>query len=219
MIAKDLHSCSSSDPKTRLRHAAQVQLAAYLAREFHDNPQVWVFNGLQFEHRGVTTQIDHLLLTTWGFFIVESQSIIVDTRVNLRGEWTCRNDDSWVTMPSPLEQAQSQMHQLRRLLDDNAEQLLGKLLGWQKRFSGFEGKDFCAVNDQASLARAQPRQFLEAMPANRVARAITHVLDEFKRRTVLKAAFAFGRDPVLRFTPEDLVRTKDFLIKCDGESR
>lgn len=194
-------------------------MSAYLAREFQDNPHVWVFNGLQFEHRGATTRIDHLLLTTWGLFIVESQSVIEDTRVNLRGEWTYRDDDSWVAMPCPLEQTQTQMQQLRLLLDDNAEMLLGKLLGWQKRFSGFEGKSFCAVNDHARLTRAHPRQFLDAMPSNRVARVITHVVDEFKRRTVLKAAFAFGRDPVVRFTPEDLLSTKDFLIKINEGSR
>lgn len=213
MIAKDLDPFYSSDVRELAGRAAEEQMAFYLKRRFQDNPHVWVFNGLRFEHRGIVTQIDHLLLTTWGFFIVESKSVTTMVKVNSRDEWTRQVDGIWKGMASPIEQGAEQMRQLRRMLEDNAEQLLGKLIGLQKRFGGFVGKNYCAVSDNGIIERETAKLCPEAMKADQIARILEEDVKALQGRTGLKT-FVFGKDLAVWFSEVDFLRTKDFLLKA-----
>ena len=114
-------------------------MAFYLNRDFRDDEQVFVLNGIRLEDReqpeqdgspGVC-QIDHLVVHRWGLFIVESKSVEGEVRVRPDGsggdEWTRVYRGKETGMPSPIRQAQRQSKFLRGFLQRHREDLLGKM--------------------------------------------------------------------------------------------
>ena len=61
---------------------AEKQMAHYLERTFHDDPNIFVYHDIRFEMEGDAAQIDHLVLYTCGFLIIESKSVTSTIRVN-----------------------------------------------------------------------------------------------------------------------------------------
>lgn len=214
MLAKDLDAFEGTTPQEVAGRRAEEQMAFYLKRRFGDAERVWVFNGLRFERGGIYTQIDHFLLTRWGMSIVESKSVTTSVRINSRGEWMRLVDRAWKGMASPLSQATEQFEQLMGVLHDNTEALLSKLAGLQRRFGGFTRDIYCAVSDAGIIERERPDLCPEAMKADQVPGAIGDRLKQLKESEgLLKSIFQGSKkDPVITFTDEDLLRTKDFLL-------
>jgi len=215
MIAKDLDPFECSDPRELAGRAAEEQMAFYLKRRFQDDPDVWVFNGLRFQYQNVFTQIDHLVLCTWGIFVVESKSVTTSVMVNERGEWARQIDGVWKGMASPLEQANEQLLQLLNLLNDHADEVLSKVLGaLQRRYGGFERGCYCAVSDNGIIERATQSLCPEALKADQIGRVISERMTQLKQdSSFLRGMLNLKRNPVITFVPEDLLKTKDFLLK------
>ena len=125
--------------RQRAGAAAEEQMAFYLNRDFRDDEQVFVLNGIRLEDReqpeqdgspGVC-QIDHLVVHRWGLFIVESKSVAGEIRVRPDGsggdEWTRVHRGKETGMPSPIQQAHRQSKFLRGFLQRHREDLLGKM--------------------------------------------------------------------------------------------
>ncbi len=133
------------------RHEHDV--AFYLSRAFADNEGVFVFNDLKLERNGNIAQIDHLVIHKYGFIVVESKSIYGEVKVNARGEWSRSYRGQWKGMPSPIKQAELQINILKDLLQDHADELLGKILGIRKGFGAREYEIICAVSSTAIVHR------------------------------------------------------------------
>lgn len=127
------------DRRQRSGAVAEKQMAFYLNRDFRDNEQVFVVNGIRLEDReqpeqdgspGVC-QIDHLVVHRWGLFIVESKSVTEEVVIRSDGsggdEWTRRYRGKESGMPSPIQQAQLQSKFLREFLQRHREDLLGRM--------------------------------------------------------------------------------------------
>lgn len=130
-------------------------VAFYLRRAFGSADDVFVFNDLMLNHEGERAQIDHLIVHTFGFVIIESKSITGEVKVNSQGEWSRSYKGQWSGMPSPIIQAQLQGAILQSLLKDNASKLLDKLLMGLVQ-AGFGARDlaiYCAVSNNAILHR------------------------------------------------------------------
>jgi len=139
MIQKERETTShSDDPRIKAGEQAEKQMAHYLERAFGRSEKVWVFHDLRFELGDAdAVQIDHLILYKYGIIIIESKSVTTEVRINEHQEWE-RKFRGWSGMPSPIQQAERQVVALRRLLDDNVDKLLNKVLGkLQKRFGSF----------------------------------------------------------------------------------
>lgn len=129
---------SSKDPRQRAGAAAERQMAHYLHRSFHDDPNVCVLHGLRIEDpdqpeqdgKPGVCQIDHLLLHRWGVFIVESKSVSQEVRVRPDGtggdEWCRVWQGRESGMPSPIRQAKRQAEFLRTILQRNRTELVGR---------------------------------------------------------------------------------------------
>ena len=160
MIVKELEPITKGDVLARSGRRAEEQMAFYLRRAFAEDPEVSVFHGLRLERSGEIGQVDHLILHRWGIVIVESKSVTSRVEINERGEWTRFWDGKMRGMPSPVLQGKRQADLLRCLLADNADQLLGKLLGlMQKRFGGMAIDVLAAVSDDGVIK--QPRKPVE----------------------------------------------------------
>ena len=121
----------------RAGDAAEEQMAHYLHGKFHDDPAVCVLHQLRIEDTdqpkqdgspGVC-QIDHLVVHRWGFFLVESKSVMEEVQVRSDGdggdEWSRTYRGEQMGMPSPIRQARRQSEFLRALLDRHRFELLG----------------------------------------------------------------------------------------------
>ena len=103
-------------------------MAFYLQRAFRKRDDCFVINGLQLIHDGDAAWPDHLVVSTYGLFIVESKSVHGTISINQHGDWQRTYNDKVVGIPSPVLQAQEQGRIIKELLRENAEQVLGKIL-------------------------------------------------------------------------------------------
>lgn len=215
MLAKDLDSFSSDIPRELAGRRAEEQMAFYLKRQFQAHPGIWVFNGLRFEYEGIYSQIDHLLLTKLGFFVVESKSVTTRVRVSETGEWERFVDGDWKGMASPLLQGEAQLWQLLNLLCDNSKTLMGRYFGVQKRYGGFHREVYCAVSDNGIIERPAPDAFPFVQKADQVCVSLAHRYAALTKkaglRGFLSSAFTIG-EPLIEFANDELLRTKDWLL-------
>lgn len=133
------------------RHEQNV--AFYLRRAFSNKKDVYVFNNVKITHEGENAQIDHLILYKYGFIVIESKSIKGEVKVNQNGEWARSYNSQWYGIPSPVEQAKNQIAILKTLLQENADGLLGKILGLQKGFGARQYSVLVAVSSSAIIHR------------------------------------------------------------------
>lgn len=169
MIVKNLDACVPVDARAAAGQKAEQELAFYLRRAFKDSPDLLVFNGLRFVFGEDVAQIDHLVLHRHGVILVESKSVTTKVEVNERGEWVRWFDGAPQGMPSPILQARRQGEFLKRYLNAHAEDLLGKLLGLQKRFGGMEIDVIVAISDNGIIVR--PKRSAKGIPLEEVRKA------------------------------------------------
>lgn len=135
MIVKELDTLPPNAHKlVQVGRRAENQMAFYLRRAFGENPKVQVINGLRLERQGEVAQIDHLVISTHGFILIESKSVTSQIQVNAQGEWARQVNSAWQGMPSPLLQAERQAALLRALLNDHVDDFFPKRLGLQLSF-------------------------------------------------------------------------------------
>tara|TARA_R110000737_G_scaffold314771_1_gene324635 strand:- start:365 stop:1369 length:1005 start_codon:yes stop_codon:yes gene_type:complete len=156
MIIKDKVIIKSSSPKINAGQKQELDVAFYLRRAFKDHDQVFVFNDIKLTHNNETAQIDHLIVHTFGFILIESKSITGEVTVNKYEEWSRSYNDKWNGMPSPIKQVELQKDLLKKLLRDHDSVLLNKLLGienLQKGFGGRQWEHLCAISSNAIINR------------------------------------------------------------------
>ncbi|MBE0421770.1 NERD domain-containing protein [Pseudoalteromonas nigrifaciens] len=154
MILKDKILTTSNSAKIQAGQKQELDVAFYLRRAFQDHPQVFVFNDLKFKHNDETAQIDHLIVYTYGFILIESKSITGEVTINEHQEWSRSYRGNWQGMPSPIKQVELQLAVLKSLLRANAPLLLPKIFGkLQQGFGGREWQSVCAISSNAIINR------------------------------------------------------------------
>ncbi len=115
-----------------------------------------MFHDLQLCYDGEFAQIDHLIVYTFGFIVIESKSIKGEVRVNAQAEWSRSYRQQWQGMPSPVKQAELQLKVLRDVLTNNHEKMLGRLLGLIQLGLGGRCYDvLCAISSDAMIDRSK----------------------------------------------------------------
>lgn len=76
MILKEKQFAPQADRRLAAGDAAEKQMAFYLRREFGNDKDVWVINDLRVCHKGEFAQMDHLLVSQWGLFVIESKTLL-----------------------------------------------------------------------------------------------------------------------------------------------
>jgi len=160
MILKDKTLQNAVSPTAKAGQKQEQDVAFFLRRAFKDHKQVYVINDFKFTHNDETAQIDHLIVYTYGFVLIESKSIKGEVKVNGLGEWTRSLSNKWSGMASPIKQVELQQKLLREILHANRESILGKLLGMKQQSFGMRCWDnVCAVSSNAIIDR-------DSMPNN-----------------------------------------------------
>lgn len=154
MILKDKTLQNAVSPTAKAGQKQEQDVAFFLRRAFKDHKKVYVINDFKFTHNDETAQIDHLIVYTYGFVLIESKSIKGEVKVNDLGEWTRSLSNKWSGMASPIKQVELQQKLLREMLHANRESILGKLLGIKQQSFGMRCWDnVCAVSSSAVIDR------------------------------------------------------------------
>ena len=156
MIVKDKLQKAAVGARQQAGNQQEQDVAFYLRRAFKDDPRVMVFHDLQLCYDGEYAQIDHLIVYTFGFIVIESKSIKGEVRVNTQAEWSRSYRQQWQGMPSPVKQAELQLKVLRDVLTNNHEKMLGRLLGLIQLGLGGRCYDvLCAISSDAIINRSK----------------------------------------------------------------
>lgn len=154
MILKTKSPLNTQTPQAIAGQKQEQDVAFYLRRAFKDHPEVLVINDFRFTFNGETAQIDHLIIYTYGFVLIESKSIKGHVDVNQYGEWTRSHGNHWFGMPSPIKQVELQQSLLKEMLKQHRSEILGKLLGIKQQGFGMRCWDhICAVSSDAVINR------------------------------------------------------------------
>jgi hypothetical protein len=105
-----------------------------------------VINDLRLCFKDEVAQIDHLLVTCFGLFIIESKSVYGTVSFNSHGDWVRIHNQIKSGMPSPIMQAELQGKLIKDVLRNNDKELRGTLLGMQKGFG------YCPVEIRVAIS-------------------------------------------------------------------
>ncbi|MDP5130546.1 MAG: NERD domain-containing protein, partial [Paraglaciecola sp.] len=162
------------------------------------------------EHDGESAQIDHLIVYTYGFIVVESKSIRGEVKVNEYGEWTRSYKGHWSGMPSPIKQAELQLKLLKQYLCANTEKVIGKFLGIQQGLGARCYDVFCAISSDAIIDRSNaPKDIADILVKSEF---VTDALD--KQMNFKKFYNIVGKvyDTRPTFNREELQQICQFLL-------
>jgi ssDNA-binding Zn-finger/Zn-ribbon topoisomerase 1 len=162
---------------------------------------------------GDVAQIDHLVVSTYGLFIVESKSVHGTISINQHGDWQRTYNNEVSGMPSPVLQAQEQGRILKELLRANAEQVLGKILFGkvQKGFKYCPVEIYIAISDNGIIQRGM--DIPELFKADAVTGAITEKLAQFKSKAnLLSPKNLFSTDVIWEMTKQEAQAAAEFLV-------
>ncbi|MBB1380525.1 NERD domain-containing protein [Shewanella sp. SR41-2] len=154
MILKTKTLQMTKTPQTIAGQKQEQDVAFFLRRAFKDHPEVLIINDFKFSFNDETAQIDHLIVYTYGFVLIESKSIKGHVKVNNQGEWTRSYNSQWSGMSSPIKQVELQQALLKEMLMHHRNNILSKLLGIKQQ--GFNGRCWhylCAVSSNAVIDR------------------------------------------------------------------
>lgn len=217
MILKDKTLQNAVSPTAKAGQKQEQDVAFFLRRAFKDHKQVYVINDFKFTHNDETAQIDHLIVYTFGFILIESKSITGEVKVNNLGEWTRSLNSKWSGMASPIKQVELQQKLLREMLFDNREVILDKLFGIRQQSFGKRCWDnVCAVSSNAIIDR-------DSMP-NKVSKQLVKtefLVDKLEQMMNLKhkvvSALTFDTRP--DFKEEELKSITSFLMAQLGDTK
>ena len=140
-----------------------------------------IFNDLRIEIESDAAQTDHLVLSRYGFVLVESKSVKDCFVVNERREWSRQYGSKVQEIASPLLQAKRQADFLKSYLSVRAPELLDKLLGIQTTFRTRPSDVLVAIVDGDMVSRPETLQLPEVIKADQVTDAIRSLYAAYKK--------------------------------------
>jgi hypothetical protein len=219
MIVKDRKDIEASNQFEAAGIRQENSIAFYLRRAFKMHEEVFVFHDLNITYGGEFAQIDHLILYRYGFIIIESKSISGEVKVNAEGEWSRSYQGKWKGISSPLKQVELQADLLKKLLNENAKNILGKILfnTLQCRFGGRSWDFLCAVSSNSIISRDQaPKDIADKMVKSEfVTEKIIEIMN-LPKNIIEKAKSIM--DERVAFSVDELANICKFLLAVDNET-
>jgi hypothetical protein len=169
---------TADQKKSAVYHLAGLQaekdMTYHLRVFFGDREAFAVFNNLQVEHNGLTAQIDHLVLTRWTAYFIESKSVSQVITVNEHGEWGRIHNRRFTPIESPLEQSRRHKEVLYNFMTDHRGEFMGTLLGRTLHFArSLTPMHYVAISTHGQIRGYGRRKFPEVMKADQIPHAIT----------------------------------------------
>ena len=221
----DGNTLSSEQAKTagicRAGLKAEKNMAYYLKARFAGTAELLVFNNLKFEHGDLTAQIDHLVLSRWSVYFIETKSVSAKININADLQWSRVYGRKHYDMESPLEQSRRHEPVLFDLLESRLPDFMGKIIGMQKTFRNtIDIQHLIAISVGATIqgkGQKDVKKHLRALDQ------IPQLIDENHRAvrsSLLGSAIAEMRDAKTRkhdpaFTKQELDACRRLLLDVD----
>lgn len=122
MIYKELDPPDWDQLSTISRRTADEQMPYYLRRFFAKSDDVDVMNQLCVSTAGVVTQVDHLVLHSYGLVVIDSRSVSGRMQVRDDGRWVCLDRRQAQEIGSPIVAAYSRAGSLKAFLEKKVRQ-------------------------------------------------------------------------------------------------
>ena len=161
MILKEIDEKIITKDFEKYGHEAEKQMSFYLKRAFQNDKEIHVINDLRLKMNDDVAQIDHLIFHRYGFIIVESKSVTSKISINEFGEWTRHYPKFSRGMPSPINQAKTQLDFLRTYLTARSDYLLKKRLLIKFTFKDFKFDLLIAISDSGIINRDKSSTTME----------------------------------------------------------
>jgi ssDNA-binding Zn-finger/Zn-ribbon topoisomerase 1 len=207
LILKEKQLTISKDPKIRAGEDAEKQMAFYLKRTFGKTKDCYVLNDVYICHDGENAQIDHLIVTQFGLFIIESKSVHGTISINKLNEWSRTYNNKPEGMRSPVTQAEEQGKIIKECIIANREKLRSKLLGLQKGFRHCPIIVYVAISDTGIIDRKTT--IAELFKADQVCKAIEEKLKELRK---LASLLSFSLEGGWTMSNEEAKNVAEFLM-------
>lgn len=217
MILKTKSPQSAQSPQAAAGLKQEQNVAFFLRRAYKDHQQVLVINDFKFRFNDEVAQIDHLIVYSYGFVLIESKSIRGHVKVNQQGEWTRSlstyqsKSSKWQGMPSPIKQVELQQALLKELLSHNRSEILEKMFGLTQGFGGRCWDHLCAVSSDAVIDRkSMPKAVSDKLIKSEF---LVEKLDKIMNLKGKYLRLAYLADTRPFFNQQELESIGSFLIK------
>ena len=208
---KEIKKKYETDPLRKQGNKAEENMQYLLKRYFGKDKKLFVFNDILLEEDGIFAQIDHLILTPYGFVLIESKSCLGEISYNDKDEWSRKTGTYMQGFKSPIQQVKMQRDLLKSILTANLEILLGKLLGIQQTIRHRVYECYIAVDESAIINRGTKKFDNIVLKADKVPEQI--LKDLKKRNNLLKL------DGSPRFSEKEVKNLINFIVKEDARAR
>lgn len=172
MILKNADEKQSPTKIEEYGYKAEQQMAYYLKCKYQDDNKIRVINDLRLDLNGDVAQIDHLIIHTYGFIIIESKSVTAKISINKHGEWQRHYQKFSKGMPSPINQAKRQIDILQKSLILNSDSLFKKILFFKADVTKLKFEVLVAISDDGIIERSADIKLEEVLKADQITDAI-----------------------------------------------
>jgi hypothetical protein len=211
MIYKEIDIKNNMNKLVKAGEKAESQMAFYLKRAFGDDDKIYVLNDLRIKVDDEIAQIDHLVIHSYGFIIIESKSVTTQVSINEYDEWSRVYNNDKKGMPSPIKQAERQIEILKKLLNNHASEIFNE--GFFNKYiskptySKFHFDILVAISDDGIIERTNKKQSEDIVKSEQIT-------DKIKK--LKKQYFMQNINPLLMLPHQELsigliARTADFL--------
>ncbi len=220
MIVKELENLVNDeflDCRSKKGYKSEKQMAFYLQRKFFDNQEIYVLNNLYIKtvnDKGCF-QIDHLVVTKYCFIVIESKTCNTHLKFDENLQWSVfeQKEQKWIGTKSPMMQAEMQGDALRKLLQDNRENLRQKWLNKQGGFLTMPIHTLVAISD-SGIIDYPPNSgdyCKNVLKADLIPNRILEINETYKNRDTFKNVL-LNRDPTYILPEEDLEKTIRYIV-------
>lgn len=96
----------------------EKQAAYYIDFEYKNNEDTMVFHDLRLEYNGRTAQIDHLIISSVGIYIIENKYFSGVLSKDNSDNWRVKYEDKEISIPSPILQNERHISLLKELFEN-----------------------------------------------------------------------------------------------------
>jgi len=215
MIYKNVDPKESNDKFIKAGLAAEKQMAFYLKRAFSDKEDIFVLNDIRLERDGEVAQIDHLIIHSYGFIIVESKSVSSKVSVNKHAEWKRVYNNKESGMRSPIQQAKIQASFLTAYLEAKGNTLFKKSIIDKvianPKYEYYKFDVLVAISDTGIIERDNIN-LPEVLKADAVPDQILELISNGKKDMLKSLVNPFAISEGYRFRSDTIKKIADFLI-------
>ncbi|SMD01572.1 Nuclease-related domain-containing protein [Desulfocicer vacuolatum DSM 3385] len=209
MIIKETDKKKVNGKFQQFGYDAEKQMAYYLMRAFEKDKVIRVINDLRLEKDGVVAQIDHLIIHSFGFIIIESKSVTTEVSVNEHGEWARYFNNKPKGMPSPVNQAIRQADLLKQILMENNKDIMKKTIIGQGSSGKLKYDVLVAISDSGIIKRGKNVKQDEVLKADQITDKIEKTIEKYEREN--NKLFSLKMN--MHLSDESLTNISKFLCK------